>query len=376
LKVLHVIVGLDVGGAESMLKRLVEADPGGPNSAIVVSLTKVGVIGERLSAQGAKVYALGMTSLIDIPVALWRLVALIRMHRPTIVQTWLYHADLLGGLAGRLAGSRRVVWNIRSTHLAGGPRSFSHWLVRVCALCSHVIPHRIICCAESARLIHVELGYDDAKMVVIPNGYDFSVFDTGQESRARARTELEFGCDQIVIGTVGRFDAIKDYRTFVAAASHLTALRSDVVYLMVGRNIEWSNVVLRAWIEGGGAFGRFRLVGQQSNVPYFLAAMDIFCLSSSCGEAFPNALAEAMAMKLPCVVTNVGDAASILGDTEHVVPPRDPHALCMALKRMCELGDKARAAIGERAAKRVRAEFQIEQIWNRYAQVYTEALGS
>jgi len=96
----------------------------------------------------------------------------------------MYHADLLGGLAARLAGSCAVVWGIRSTAIPQGPLSFTYWLVRLCAICSHLVPHRIICCAKSAKEAHIKLGYAAHKMAVIPNGYDFSSFDRHLNSRA------------------------------------------------------------------------------------------------------------------------------------------------------------------------------------------------
>jgi len=252
MKVVHVISSLSIGGAEMMLKRLVESVPENIPSTLVVSLTNIGQIGESLRKNGVRVYALGMTSLLDLPHTLWRLVRLIHQHRPEIVQTWMYHADLLGGIAARLAGSYTVVWGIRTTAIPQGPFSVTYWLVRLCAICSYIIPSRIICCAKSAKSAHIKLRYAAHKMTVIPNGYDFSTYDQHMNSRAKTRTELGLKDNEIVIGTVGRFDPLKDFHNFVIAASKLSARRVDVKYLMVGRNIEWSNPTLRGWIESEG----------------------------------------------------------------------------------------------------------------------------
>src|SRR5882672_5649392 len=153
-----------------MLKRLIESNPATTRNTAVVSLTALGVIGESLRAQGVRVHTLGMSSVLDTPITLWRLVRLVRQYQPRIVQTWMYHADLLGGLAARLAGSCAVVRGIRSTTLPQGPLSVMFWLIRLCAICSHVVPHRIICCAKSAKEVHIKLGYPAHKMTVIPNG--------------------------------------------------------------------------------------------------------------------------------------------------------------------------------------------------------------
>lgn len=369
--IFHIIIGLNVGGAESMLKRLIGADPSSIPNTVVVSLTTLGAIGELLRTQGVRVHALGLSSALDFPITLWKLVKLIRQYQPGIVQTWMYHADLLGGLAARLAGSCAVVWGIRSTGIPQGPLSFTFWLVRLCAICSHFVPHRIICCAKSAKEAHNKLGYAAHKMTVIPNGYNFSVFDYHINSRTKARTELGFEDGDIVVGTVGRFDPLKDFHNFVTAASGLAAKRGNVKFLMVGRNIEWSNHTLRGWIEGKGLVKNFQLVGEQSDVPYFLSAMDIFCLSSV-NEAFPNVVVEAMAMGLPCVVTQAGDAADILGVDGSVVPVKDSISLSDALLRMCDLGPEVRRRLGESGANRVRAEYGIKNIRQRYEELYAE----
>ena len=356
-----------------MLKRLIESDTASIPSTIVVSLTSLGTVGESLRAKGVRVYVLGMSSVLGSPITLWRLVRLIRQYRPELVQTWMYHADLLGGLAARLAGSCAVVWGIRSTAIPQGALSLTYWLVRLCAICSHIIPHRIICCAQSAKSAHIKMGYAAYKMTIIPNGYDFSAFDRHMNSRARARMELGFGDNEIVIGAVGRFDPLKDFHNFVTAASGLVAKRDNIKFLMIGRNIEWTNPILRGWIETTGLVKTFQLVGEQSDVPYFLSAMDVFCLSSV-NEAFPNVVVEAMAMGLPCVVTKAGDAAEILGNDVFVVPAKDSASLSDALLRMCDLNPSDRKMLGERNARKVREEYGIEKIRQKYEAVYAEAV--
>ena len=348
-----------------MLKRLIESDPASIHETVVVSLSSLGVIGESLRARGVCVHTLEMHSAFGIPLVLWRLVGLIRATRPDIVQTWMYHADLLGGVAGRLAGSCSIVWNVRSTAIPQGALSMTFWLVRLCAIFSYFVPDRIICCANSAKTAHINLHYAAYKMTVISNGYDFSAFDLDSKSKTRCRLELGFNDGDIVIGVVGRFDPLKDFHNFVTAASLAAAKRGNVKFLMVGRGNEWSNATLRGWIESAGLVKSFHLVGQQTDVAYYLSAMDIFCLSSA-NEAFPNVVVEAMAMGLPCVVTRAGDAADILGDDGFVVPVKDSVSLADALLRMCDLDPVDRKMLGERNAKKVREEYGIEKISRKY----------
>lgn len=370
MNVVHIIIGLNIGGAEMMLKRLVCVGTVSMHHT-VISLTDMGKLGKEIQAAGIEVHTLGMRSIWGLPRVLWNLTQLIKKIRPSIVQTWMYHADLIGGVAARFAGSCRVVWGIRSTAIPQGLWSATYWLVRVCAMGSYFIPHRIICCANSAKEAHIKLGYAKRKMSVIPNGYDFSSFDRDLTSRTKARAELGFEANEIVIGTVGRFDPLKDFHNFVSAASKLSARHQNIKYLMVGRDIDWTNPTLRGWIESAGLANRYQLAGEQSGVSYFLSALDIFCLSSM-NEAFPNVVVEAMAIGVPCVVTRAGDAAKILGDENFVVPTRDAEALSDALLRMCDLGQDGRQTLGERGAVRVRAEYAIENVRKKYEAVYAE----
>lgn len=371
MKVLHVISSLNLGGAEMMLRRLVESNSGSDSEAVVVSLTTLGVIGESLLSRGVSVHTLGMSSPLDFPITLWRLIRLIRRYRPDVVQTWMYHADLIGGLASRLAGSCAVVWGVRSTSIPQGRWSVTYWVVRLCAFGSNFIPDRIICCARSARISHIQLNYAEDKLVIIPNGYDFFAFQFNMETRRAARAQLGINEGNIVVGVVGRFDPLKDFHNFISSAAIVAAENENVHFLMVGRGNEWSNAKLCRWIEGVGLIDRFHLVGQQADVARFLSAMDIFCLSSV-REAFPNVVVEAMAMGLPCVVTEAGDAAIILDDEDYVVPVKDSASLANALLKMCRLDPIARKSLGESNAEKVRSRYDIEIIRQKYAAVYNE----
>jgi glycosyltransferase involved in cell wall biosynthesis len=365
-----VIVGLNIGGAENMLRRLIESDADSISNTTVISLTTLGPVGEVLCAQGISVHALGMKSVFSIPVTFWRLIRLFRQYRPAIVQTWMYHADLIGGLAARMTGCR-VVWNVRSTAIPQGAMSLTYWLVRLCAIASSVIPARVICCAQTAKDAHVKLGYVINKITVIPNGYNFASFDSYLNSRVKARADFGLETNDIVIGTVGRFDPLKDFHNFVTAASKLSAIRNDLKYVMVGRNIDASNGTLLGWIENAGLTDKFLLLGERSDIPSVLSVMDIFCLSSV-NEAFPNVVVEAMAISLPCVVTRAGDAAEILGDDDFVVPVQDSSALSNALLRLCNLSPTDRITLGEKGAKKVRKEYEINEVRKRYEMVYAE----
>lgn len=369
----HVITDLEIGGAELMLARLLEQPAEGEAArAIVISLSTIGPIGRRLQEQGVPVFALGLQGAASFPRGLAALVSRLRRERPAIVQTWLYHADLLGGLAARICGIP-VVWGIRCTAIPQAWWSGTAWLVRLCAMLSRFVPARIVCCAQAARRAHEEMGYAPRKLVVIPNGYRFDELQVPADEAGRARAEFGFARDDVVIVTVGRFDPLKDYATFVRAAGLVCRQAPEVRVLMLGRGIDRSNRQLATWIEETGWASRFLLLGERPDVPRCLAAADVFCLSST-HEGFPNVVVEAMAAAKPCVVTRAGDAALILGDAGEAVPAGAADELAAALLAMAHRSPLEREAIGRRGRSRVEQLYEIGAVRRQYDRLYKDLL--
>jgi glycosyltransferase involved in cell wall biosynthesis len=359
MHVVHIIIGLQVGGAEHMLRRLLlaQATAGPKSRASVVSLGDVGPVGAMLRDAGIEVFALGMRTPLAAPLAVLRLRRLLRLLRPDVVQTWMVHADLLGGLAARAAGLRAIVWGIRTTDFSINPPATRavRWL---CARLSSTLPHVIVCAAEASRRAHVQAGYDASRMVVIPNGFDPAAWQP--QRSASLRRELGLTEQTLVVGCIGRFNVAKDQGNFIAAAARVAAQRDDCRFLMVGRGLEPGNAQLMHWIDATGYAERFVLLGERADVAGCLGTMDLFVLPSR-SEGFPNALGEAMAMGLPCVSTDVGDAALLLGDAGRIVPPRNPAALAEATLEVAALTPAQRHQLGREARERVLSRFSLQQ---------------
>lgn len=370
MRVLHIIAGLDVGGAELMLKRLVDSFRANTDQRhAIISLTTIGPVGQQLQASGVPIQALGMRSVLDIPRVVWRLFFHIRAIRPDIVQTWMYHSDLLGGVAARLVGVRQVIWGIRATDIPHGgaiATAVARWM---CARLSGWVPQVVVCAAEASKNAHVRLGYDASKMVVIPNGYDFSRLQATSAERNQIRASCNIAEEEVVLGTLGRFHPDKDQQNFVRAAGMLSAELPFLRFVMVGRALDWNNAHLVEWINATGFKDRFVLLGERSDVPQCLASMDIFCLPSR-SEGFPNVLVEAMAMGLPCVATDVGDVAVLLTGDGELVAKEDSPALAAAIRRLLTKGAAARLELGLRNQMRVRNEYAIERARERFDAIY------
>jgi glycosyltransferase involved in cell wall biosynthesis len=372
LKVLHIITGLNDGGAEGALYRLCLQNK--DNRHTVVSLMDKGKYGPLLQAAGVSVHCLEMPQGKPTLVGMWRLWGLMRQHKPDAVQTWLYHADLLGGLVARLAGLRQIFWGIRHSNLTPGTVKRSTIVVaKLCARLSRQIPCRIVSCSAQAVKAHTAIGYDIGKFVVIPNGYDLSHYAPDQAARSRLRREWNMPHDTFVLGMVARFDLQKDHANLLAALGELKRSGCDFQCVLVGTGLERGNNQLMAWLQREDISDRVSLLGRRNDIPDVMNAIDLHVLSSL-GEAFPNVLAEAMACGTPCVTTDVGDAALIVGEHGWVVPAQDAKTLAAALIRAKTVWETDPAVWDfRRAAARahIAKHFSLEEMCARYDAVWT-----
>ncbi|ADP18909.1 glycosyl transferase, group 1 family protein 11 [Achromobacter xylosoxidans A8] len=378
LRVLHIITGLGQGGAESVLFRLAtypEADV----EHVVVSLTDEGIYGERLRAAGIAVHALGMKRGRITLAGFMALRSLIAATRPDAVQTWMYHADLIGGLAARLAGVRAIAWGIRNSgeHLERSSRS-ARMVLRACALLSGRIPKAIVCAAQKSAQRHADKGYARERMVVIANGYDLSRYAPDGEARVRMRAQWDLPQDVPAIGCVARWDPLKDHANLLRAVAALVRDGRDAGLrcVLIGRGMDPANAELAALIDRLGLRDRLVLAGPSDDVPAAMNGLDLHVLSS-CAEGFPNVVAEAMACGVYCVVTDVGDAAYIVGDAGVVVPPEQSEALARGIETaLREVASRGRERAGEAGRARVLENFDLVRMVHSYIAVWRRISGA
>ncbi len=354
-----------------MLRRLIEANltSGSKNEHCVISLTDLGFYGPLLKERGVVLYCMDLRSPVGVLAVGLRLTILLRKLKPNIVQTWMVHSDLIGGIAARLAGVRHVVWGVRTTDYSVESRSTRvvRWL---CALFSHIIPSKIVSAAQASLESSLKVGYCAKKLMVIPNGFDVSALQSYIGKGAVIREQIGVQSGKLVIGCLGRYNPAKDHVNFVRAAGLLAAHYPTCHFLMVGSDLTSTNAELMSHIEATGFAERFVLLGERPDPAACLDAMDIFVLSS-CTEGFPNVLGEAMAMGVPCVSTDVGDAAILLGDAGELVPSRNSTALALAVERLLEMSFEDREALGQRGRERLERYFSIETAVRHFDDLYS-----
>lgn len=370
-KVVHIITGLNDGGAEGVLFRLCLNSSS--CSHVVISLMDKGKYGPFLEEIGVRVYSLGMNP--GKP-SLWRFLKLIRIIReesPAIVQTWMYHADLLGGIAAKIAGVKAVFWGIRhSTLEKGKAKKLTIAIAKMCAVLSRYVPEKIVCCAHKALIVHRDIGYSASKLAIISNGYDLSKFAIDEKSGSSLRALLGISRDTFLIGMVGRYDPFKDHDNLILALSRVKNAEVDFKCLLVGRGLTSENAELVARTRALGISDKVILAGQRTDIPAVMNALDLHVLSSS-SEGFPNVLAEAMACGTPSVSTDVGDAGEIVGDPSLLCPPRDPQALSELILAMHTEWSESPSEWTERRTKcteHIKSNFSIERMVAAYEQCW------
>ncbi len=371
IRITHIITGLEIGGAEKVLTRLLSDMDSDMFENRVISLTGLGPLGQQIEEAGIKVTAMEFIKNEYNLSPLVRLSLALHAYTPHIVQTWMYHADLIGGVAAQLSTHAPVLWNLRQSTLdkINSKRTTIN-TARICSKLSHMVPNTIVCGSEAARIIHTEMGYDSQKMVVIQNGFDTASFAPSHEKRTAFRSGLGLEDDTILIGNPSRFDPQKDHLTFIAAAAKVAEKNTNVRFVLCGDQITPDNTQLMTWLRDHSLESRTHVLGLLENIAEFYAAMDIVALSSAYGEGAPNVLGESMASGTPCVATDVGDSSAIIGNTGIATPSRNPDAFAEALIALASETHEQRHKRGEAARAHIKNTFPLDTMVQRYQDLY------
>jgi glycosyltransferase involved in cell wall biosynthesis len=369
-KVLHVISGLHRGGAETQLCRILGAMDRRRFEPAVVALLPGGAVHADLEALGVQVWCAGMRTAANGPWAMVQLARLIRRVRPDVVQGWMYHGNLAASLGAVLARWHcPVLWNVRNSlhHLDADERS-TVALIRIGAWCS-TGPARIVYNAHTSAEQHEAIGYGRHGRTVIPNGYDCDMFRPVAGARDDVRRELRLPASAPLVGLVGRYHGKKGHDVFLEAASHIVAERPDVHFVLAGRDVDHRNRRLVARMATLGITAHVHVLGERHDLPRLYSALDVLS-TASFNEGSPGVVGEAMACGTPCVVTDVGDSACVVGDTGIVVPPGQPAELARAWGKLLAIPFDDRRALGHRARRHIEEHFSLASTARQYETLY------
>lgn len=372
----HVTTSLNMGGAQAMLVKLIEAGADSDrNGSSVVSLMRPGVMLAALREAGCPVYSLGMRRGLVGPFGLIRLLRVTARVRPDVIQGWMYHGNLAASVAGFAHGAHvPVVWNVR--HSLGESAKETRTTRQLLALSARMSRSvaAIIYNSRAAAREHEAIGFASDRAIYIPNGFDCDLYKPDRSRRALLRTLFGIADDAIVVAIVARLHPMKDHAMLVSAVSRARAAGCKLHLLMAGTDLDTPPPALAKHIAESLPEGAVTLVGERNDVADWLPGVDILALSSAWGEAFPNILGEAMACGVPCVATDVGDCESILAETGLTVPRHDVEAMAAALVRIAALGEAGRANMGAAARERVVTHFELRQVALQYRRLYAALL--
>lgn len=317
IRIIHIITGLGSGGAENMLYKLLKYSDSKKYYHEVISLIDEGVIGEKIRDLGVNVHSLNISKMNIIKVFLDAR----RMCKDfEIISTWLYHADIFGFIVAKLLLKKKIVWNIRHSNLdKNANKKLTLVIVRINSLLSRFVDC-ITYNSNKAYETHNMIGYINNEHNIIPNGFELDKFKFSSDSRKERRIQLDVNDQEKMIITVGRWDIQKDYYTLFKAMNELALKNFNFKLCIVGTNLDYFNEELVKLVNNSNLRDNIMLLGRREDIPELLSAADIY-LSTSLGESFSNAIGEAMACELPCIVTDVGDSSIMVGKFGAVVPP-------------------------------------------------------
>lgn len=391
MKILHLTTSLENAGAQAILYNVITRS--GEHSHEVINLMDDDHYGIKIREGELTLHSLGNSPSRLSLKSMIQIYRIIKRSNADCIQTWMYHADLVGSIIAFIAGERNIVWSVHNSILKPESGITTNIVFQSLRVLSRFVPKTIIFCSKNAMEYHIEQGYPDQKSIFVPNGYDSRNYRalTRQDALANLETRitipegtlnnLKANSEKTVIriAMIARWAPQKDHQNlfraikFIDSANTLTA---DV--FLAGSGMDLDNRELLSTIDTLQIRERVSIFGVCENVAALLSLMDILVLPSAFGEAFPNVVAEAMLCGVPCVVTDIGDASWMVGNTGLTVPPGDPIALAKAILRMASAKKDAKywKELKQQCRKRAVDCFSIDDMTSRYNEVWADTLAS
>jgi glycosyltransferase involved in cell wall biosynthesis len=353
-----------------MLLQLIKASDRSKLEHAVLTLSSANAMAPEFEALGIPVTDLQAVGLGGLT-AFFRARKLIKAFGPNVLMTWLHHSDLFGVMLRVAMPSLPLVWNIRCSKLSFAELPWRNlFIVRLLAWLSWA-PTVIVTNSVAGKREHIAVGYRTGGWRVLPNGFDTKRFTLNRDAGFRIRMASGIPMDGFVVGLVGRYHPMKGFDLFTRVAGRLAKTSRAVHFVLVGADVDAANVELRDLIAAAELEGRITLLGQRTDIADVMNAFDVIACTST-SEGFSNVIGEAMSCGVPCVATDVGDNATLVGPGGSIVPAGDADALLAALIRMVETPPELFQELKIRARAHILKNFAIEDISHRYEELFDE----
>jgi len=360
--ILHVITSLYHGGAQRIMQTIAFSNRH-LFEHVVVSLSMNGVIADELKESGITVFSINGKGFIGFIRIIRSLYLIIGRYRPSAVQTWMYHSDLIGGLVAKLLGVKKIIWSIHhdDPHKVS---SATKVVAKICAMLSTYIPSHIVVCSSSALISHRSFGYSNEQLMIIDNGIDIGKFKFNSVRENNGQREF-------VVGHIARWHSIKGHELFVKAIGNVFHRHSNIRLVFIGTNIDSNNDKLMGLLKEARINEVSSLLGERDDIPELLAGMDLY-VQSSMSESFSLTLVEAMASGVPSISTMTGIAMDLDDRLCIKVKVGDDDALSAAIEQAIEMPHVERVEMSEKARNMVLDRFDEKNMIDKYSDLYAK----
>ena len=367
MKILYVISALRDGGVEAFVTNLCENNKKNldKNEIIaVISLENKGKYGEQIKNLGINVYDLNLEFNLGIFKTFYKFIKIIKIERPDIIHSWMYHANLLTSLASIFI-RKPVLWSIHNCYLPLKDYKFTTILPYFfCIITSRIFPKKILFCSKQSMKQHLALFFPKKRCLFIANGYDFKKIIEKNSENLFFKKDNNF-----IFGMAARWHPAKDHKNLFYAINLLKQKRDDFIVLLAGKGINGNNQDLKRLALSLNILDKLVLLGPVENIYEFYRSLNCHLLSSST-EAFPNVIVESMACSIPNISTDVGDCKDILGSTGWIVQERNSLMFSEAMHKVMVLGKPFLRDLGYKSKKQVLDRYEIGLIAKEYSNVY------
>ena len=360
-----------MGGAQQLLIKLCNSLDSGEYKHIVICLSGETVLASKLRNIGVSVYCLDMNGIFFSIQAIWKLRCILKLEKPHLVHTWLYHADFVTTVA--MIGMKLcpLVWSIHhANEKFDGDKKVTKWLVKLLALMSNRFPKVIIYCSEYARKVHFKLGYKPQSDIVINNGIDTKRFSPSISLRTKFREELGIEKNTFLIGMVARYSPVKGYKIFLDMASELLEKNNNIKFVMIGTNVVKTNLELVDAMDRLEISEYSLLLGERTDIETAMNGMDVL-VCPSLAESFGLVVIEALACEVPVVCSNLEALLMIVGEN-YIVPIGEPRLFADKVNELISLTQKDRQVIGCNGRENMRKKFNDISMIEKYRNIYNE----
>jgi glycosyltransferase involved in cell wall biosynthesis len=374
--ILHIIGDLNVGGTERNLLKILPKLNNKKYQCKVLTLFEPGLLAKDLKYAGIDVISLNIPrTILNIKTfsALIKLIKYIKKLKPVIIHTWLYHSNNLINILSPFFKQIPIINSIRHDNPEAG--SFKTKLSsKIGAFFSRLFNRTTVYCSKSSMIKHINNNYSYKNSFVIPNGFLISNIEKS-EAQPNLRQKLNIPSNYKIAIIVGRYCIEKDYPTLLKAIKIVTEKHPNVLFLFCGKGLDRNNKELQEQISNLKIENKIILLGIQSNIENLMAGGDFF-ISSSNSESFPNVIAESMSVGTPCIATEVGDTANIIGSAGIIVPHSNSKKTAEAIINFLKLNNKQLELLGQKAKERIRDNYSLNSCINQYEQLYSSILAN